>query len=140
MNNRKDGNARQRRWYMLHHEEENARTGKWRKENPGKVSAYNYGTNRKGGERYTAKLLYMSTGIPGERQRIREKHGYKYRPLKQIVAPDSQIHHEWIPRTAGYTGVALVEKDQHMHGFIDVIKILEGKITLLTEEEIKGGD
>jgi len=26
-----------------------------------------------------------------------------------------------------------------MHGFIDVIEILDGKITLLTEEEIKIG-
>ena len=36
----------------------------------------------------------------------------------------------------------VVEKDQHIHGFIDVIQILEGEITLFTEEEIKnrGGD
>jgi len=32
--------------------------------------------------------------------------------------------------------LALVEKDQHMRGIIDVIEVLEGKITLLTEEAI----
>lgn len=78
-------------------------------------------------------------GNQGERNKIRMKHANQYRPFKQIIAPDSQIHHEWIPETAEFRGVALVEKDQHMHGFIDVIKILEGKITLLSEKEIKGG-
>ena len=29
------------------------------------------------------------------------------------------------------------EKNLHLHGYVDVIQILEGGITLLTEEEIK---
>lgn len=42
--------------------------------------------------------------------------------------------------TAKYTDVALVESNPHQYGYIDVIQILEGKITLLTEKEIlKGG-
>ena len=67
------------------------------------------------------------------------KHAKQYKPCKAIIATDSQLHHEWIPKTAEYRGLALVEKDQHMHGFVDVIKILDGKITLLTEEEVKNG-
>jgi hypothetical protein len=39
--------------------------------------------------------------------------------------------------TANYDGVALVEAEQHMSGFLDVIQILAGTITLYTEEEIR---
>ena len=31
----------------------------------------------------------------------------------------------------------MVEADAHQYGIIDVIEILDGKITLLTEEEVK---
>jgi hypothetical protein len=65
------------------------------------------------------------------------RHGYYWRPYKNIIAPGSQLHHNWIPGTADYTGLALVEADQHMRGFIEVIQILEGKITLFTEKEIR---
>jgi hypothetical protein len=85
-------------------------------------------------------LEYNRTGIPGEKTRIRYKHGREWKPYKDIIAPDSQIHHEWVPETAEYRGVALVEKDAHMHGFVDVIEILDGEITLLTEEEVKMGE
>ena len=101
--------------------------------------ARNRETSRKGGKYYEKKLEYNRTGIQGRRKVVRVTHGHLYRPYKQIIAPDSQIHHEWIPETANYRGVALVEKDQHMHGFIDVIQILEGEITLLTEDEVKTG-
>ena len=37
-----------------------------------------------------------------------------------------------------YRGLALVEADQHTHGFIDVIKILDGEITIFTEAELRG--
>ena len=39
-----------------------------------------------------------------------------------------------------YRSTALVEADQHMHGIVDVIEILEGKIRFLTEEEIRKED
>lgn len=54
-----------------------------------------------------------------------------------IIAPDSQLHHEWVPETCEYRGVALVEAEQHMHGFVDVI--VDGEITRLTEEQIRNG-
>ena len=69
---------------------------------------------------------------------IRNKHWRRWISYKRIIAPDSQIHHEWISEMADFRGVALVETDQHAHGFVDVIQILEGQITLLTEAEIRG--
>lgn len=86
---------------------------------------------------YAKKMKDITTGLQGARQKIRVSHGNKYRQYKNIIAPDSQLHHEWIPKTAEYRGVALVEADQHMYGIIDVIQIVDGKITLLTEKEIK---
>lgn len=78
----------------------------------------------------------MRTGIQGDRNKIRDIHRYKWRQYKRIIAPDSQLHHQWEPNSAEYAGVALVEKDAHMHGFIKVIEILEGEINLFTEKEI----
>ena len=128
---------------------------KWRKKNPKKVIESNRKshklchernpekrivaareTSRKGGIYYNWKLEYQRTGIPGERARIRHQHGRRWSQYKKVIAHNSQIHHEWIPGTAKYNGVALVEKDQHMHGFIDVIKILEGKITVYIEKTL----
>jgi hypothetical protein len=77
------------------------------------------------------------TGLQGARNKIRLKHRNQYRPYKQIIAPDSQIHHEWIPKTAEYRGLALVEANAHQYGIVDVIQILDGKITLLTEEQVR---
>ena len=124
-------------WYAQHSEEMKARVREWREVNPNKVKASHQEQCRKGGKRYEKMLKHQHTGIQGERNKIRNSHGRKYRPFKQIIAPESQIHHEWMPGTAKYRGVALVETDQHMHGYIDVIKILDGKITLLTEKEIR---
>ena len=95
-------------------------------------------SNRKGGKYYEKTLGSKRTGLPGKKNRIRTKHGHLYCLFKRIIAPESQIHHQWIPGTADYTGIALVEKDAHMQGFVDVIRILEGEITLLTEAEIRG--
>ena len=106
--------------------------------NPEKVKAKNREKGRKGGKYYEKAKEYDRTGLRRERNLVRGKHGQRYRPYKKIMAPESQIHHEWLPETANYRGVALVEKDAHMYGFVDVIQILEGKITLLTEEEIRG--
>ena len=96
---------------------------RWKERNPEKVIAFN--------------RRYSSTGIPHEKRLVRGEHYRYWTPYKQIIAPDSQMHHEWLPGTADYRGMALVEKDQHMHGYVDVIQILEGKITLFTEEEIR---
>ena len=65
---------------------------------------------------------------------IRSKHSRRWRKFKTLIAPGSELHHEWIPETAEYRGVALVEADQHRRGIIDVIQILEGEITLFSME------
>ena len=93
---------------------------------------------RKGGKYYEQQKAYNMRGLQHERRLVRVKHRGEWAPFKRIIAPDSQIHHEWIHETADYRGVALVEADQHMHGYIDVIQILDGEITLLTEEEVGG--
>jgi len=111
----------------------------WYISNPEKREEGHHEHNRKGGKYYEWKLKYQRTGIPGERKKVRTKHGKQYRPYKAIIAPDSQLHHEWVPDTSEYRGVALVETNAHQYGIIDVIQILDGKITLLTEEQIKKG-
>lgn len=128
-----------RAYYKAHKEERNAATKNYHEEHPEQVIANNQEIHRKGGSRYAKHLEYKRTGIPGDKNKIRSKHANLYKPYKDIIAPDSQIHHEWVPKTDEYTGVALVEKEAHMHGFVDVIQILDGEITLLTEEEVRRG-
>ena len=124
--------------HVQHREKQNAKVKNWRESNQEKVITSHQEQCRKGGKHYGHKREYNLTGLQGERNKVRGRHGNKYRPFKRIIAPDSVLHHEWIPETAGFRGVALVEADQHMHGYIDVIQILDGKITLLTEAEIRG--
>ena len=107
------------------------------RENPEINKAKGREVSRKGGKYYEKKKIYKQTGISGERERVRMRDSYQWRPYKRIIAPQSQLHHQWCPQSASYTGLALVEADQHTHGFINVIEILDGKITLLTEREIQ---
>ena len=127
-----------RNWQSVHPARvlENARI--WAINNPEKVLARNHEMCRKDGKRYERYRKIETTGLRGARNCIRKGHAQRWRKFKKIIAPDSQLHHQWIPGTADYAGVALVEQDQHLHGFIDVIEILEGEITLLTEAEIRG--
>ncbi len=129
--------AQNRAWYKAHKEEANATTKKYYKEHPEKAAARDHDRSRKDGKYYEKALDYQRTGIPGEKKRIRSKHRYKYKQYKDIIAPDSQLHHEWIPQTSEYRGVALVEANPHRYGIIDVIEILDGRITLLTEEQVR---
>ena len=108
----------------------------WRKSNQDKVKIQHQQQSRKGGKHYNRKRFYEMNGLPHARELIRKKHQYRWREYKQIIAPNSVLHHQWLLGTPDYIGVALVEKDQHQYGFIDVIQILEGEITLLTETEI----
>lgn len=78
------------------------------------------------------------TGIRELKNKVRTKDADFYRRFKNIIAPASQIHHEWIPGTAEYSGLALVEADQHMRGIIDVIYTLRGEITFFTEASLQG--
>ena len=109
----------------------------WRLDNPQKAKEINYNLCHKDGKYYEVAYNHVKTGIPYEKKIIRNKHSKWWRAYKRIIAPDSQVHHEWIANTSEYRGIALVETNQHLHGFIDVIQILEGEITLLTEEEIR---
>lgn len=113
------------------------RKRRWWEENPEKAKIKSNETHRKGGKYYEQHRQYQMNGIPHEKGLIRHKHQDLYRPFKQIIAPTSQLHHEWIPGTLNYRGVALVEAVQHQYGIIDPIVILEGEITLLAEAEIK---
>ena len=110
----------------------------WRMLHPTRIHANSQEQNCKGGKRYRKRLIYNRTGLRGKRRSIRGEHQKLYRSYKNIIDPDglTQIHHEWIQETADYRGVALVEANSHMHGYIDVIQILEGEITLLVETEI----
>jgi hypothetical protein len=92
---------------------------------------------RKGGKYYEKWLELDRTGLRGERNKVRGRHQKRWRDYKKIIAPGSQLHHQWQPGTAEYDGVALVERDQHMHGIIKVIQILKGVITVFTEKEIR---
>ena len=136
---RKEKRENSRKWYRTHPEEARERKRLWRLNHPDKVREANHENGRKGGKYYERMRKYESTGLPHERKLIRRRHAHRYHPLKRIIAPDSQLHHQWLPNSANYTGVALVEADQHLHGFVDVIRILEGDITLLTEEEVRNG-
>jgi hypothetical protein len=122
---------------VLHREEDNAKTMEWRKNHPDKVKANGQEASRKGGKYYEQHHKHQSTGIPHEKLLVRRKHQRIWTPYKKTIAPGSVLHHEWLPETANFRGVALVEKEQHQHGYIDVIQVLEGEITLLTEAEIK---
>ena len=131
---------RSRGWRETHRKEGKEHARLQRLNNPNEAKANNQEGSRKGGKYYEKRLRYNRTGVQGMRGRVRGGHWRQYYAYKQIIAPESQIHHQWLPNTADYKGVALVEKEQHMHGFIDVIQILEGEITVFTEEEIiKGG-
>lgn len=107
------------------------------RKNPERVKEKGREVSRKTGKYYAKKQIYKQTGLSGERERTRTRHGYYWRKYKNFVAPNSQLHHQWVPNTADYTGLALVEKNAHQYGHINVIQILEGEITLLTEKEIR---
>lgn len=148
----KESSERHKRWYKENcervianrekwHTENIARdketSRKWRAGNLEKVLLNDRAKNRKGGLHYGKKLVYLRTGLQGARNRIRTKHRKRWGEYKKIIAPDSQLHHQWQQGTVKYDGLALVEADQHMHGIIDVIQILDGEITLFRERVIK---
>ena len=123
----------------VHPDQIRANSRKWADAHPDQVLAQSQKHNRKGGKGYKKMRRYKMTGVPHTKGKIRTSHANKWAPYKQIIAPKAQLHHEWLLGTARYRGVALVEANQHMHGFIDVIQIMEGEITLLREEEVRMG-
>ena len=124
-------------WNKKHPERHNATTKRWQERNPERIREIHREYCRKGGKYYEKSKIYKMTGLQGRRNRIRMRHGSKWRPYKRIVAPESQIHHQWRPGSARYDCVALVEKNQHQYGILEVIEVLEGGITLFTEKEVR---
>ena len=110
---------------------------KYQLTHPERVAENHRASSHKGGKRYAKKQHYKQTGIQGARNKIRTRHAMKWLPFKRIIAPRSQLHHEWLPDSSKYIGVALVEADQHRHGYIEVIKVLEGHITFMREEDLR---
>jgi hypothetical protein len=125
-----------RKRYITQKEDRDAKNKIWARLHPEAYALYHRQWQRKGGSHYLQTRIYERTGLRCERNRIRRRHGFQYRKYKRFFAKDSELHHQWIPKTAKYRGVALAEKDAHQHGVIDVIQILEGEITLFTEELI----
>ena len=125
-----------KQWHAQHREEANSISQAWYAANQDKAKENSQEANRKGGKYYAHKQNYMKTGLQGERNIIRTKHQKQYYAIKQATS-NSVFHHEWIFGTARYRGVALVDKGAHENGIIKVIKVLEGKITLFTEKEIR---
>ena len=74
-----------------------------------------------------------------KRNRIRARHVEQLRKYKDQRAPGCHIHHEWIPGTATYRGVAFVEAKAHFKGIIKVIEVLDGEITLFVEKRQRCG-
>ena len=126
-----------RKWHEAHPEVARAREKAWAEAHPEVVKENSREQGRKGGSRYEKHLEYYRTGLQGERNKVRNKHRNMYRPYKQIIAPDSQIHHSWFPGSSKYDCIALVESNAHRHGIVDVIEILKGEITIFSEEELR---
>ena len=135
--NREKVNTKSKKYYEEHPEKVKATNKNWREANPDKWTALAQEASHKGGKRYNKMLEHQRTGIPGERNRIRGEHNREFREIKRSLVQEVELHHEWIPESAEYRGVALVEAKAHRNGIIDVIVLLDGDITLLEEEEVK---
>lgn len=69
--------------------------------------------------------------IPYRKSLIRQRDHHRFFSIKQFFQNlQTDIHHEWIPNTADYTFIALVERDKHRYNIIDPIVILEKKVVL----------
>lgn len=69
---------------------------------------------------------YSRSGLPqnivAARNTIRHVHRSKW------GVEGLDVHHDWVGDTAEYTGVALVEREEHQRGIINVVAILDGEI------------
>ena len=84
-------------WKKAHPKERRVINNKWAERNPEKVKAHGRKISRKGGKYYEHRRQHQANGIPHEKVLIRNKHGYHYRSYKRIIAPDSVLHHQWLP-------------------------------------------
>jgi len=124
-----------RAWDAAHIDEKKARNQAWAAANQDKVKANTREQGRKEGKYYEQHKKYQSTGLQHERNLVRQMHRRMYAQHKRTVDPQgiTQLHHEWIPGTANYRSVALVDAKLHQQGIIKVIEVLEGEITLFRE-------
>lgn len=75
--------------------------------------------------------------IPHKRQLIRARDNRRYNPIRQFWSHlKTDIHHEWIPDTADYMFIALVERSKHQYGIIDPICILEGEVAVNLDADL----
>lgn len=123
----------QREYYKENKEEISENRRLWYENNPEKVKQRGSEQCRKGGKRYEKMLEYEGIGLRKERSSIRRRDRKRWKRFKDIIASDTEVHHEWIPGTAKYNGIALVDKSEHQHGMINPVLILEGEIKLMEE-------
>ena len=83
-------------WHAHHRKETNTCERAWAKRNPGKIKTYDRETSHKGGKYYEKHKLAHKEGLPGEKERVRGKHQRMWTPFKRIIAPESQLHHQWV--------------------------------------------
>ena len=136
---KKDGRIKQ--WGAEAYKRELALSKIWKKKNPEKTKRYAAERNRVGGKHYLEARRKNMEGLRHERAKRRSRDAKKYHLYKKVIDPTglTQVHHSWYSNSVECEGLALVEKDQHQHGYIKVIQILEGEITLFTEEFLRGG-
>ena len=80
--------------------------------------------------------LYNNTGLQGLRNKIRgrDNRDKRIKWLRRGIVGVFQIHHEWIYESDNYKFSALVDADEHRHGIINPILILEdNRIELLQD-------
>lgn len=123
----------EREWYGEDSESQRKYHKEWPRQHYGRLQEDKKHRGRRGTIYYDSVRAYQRTGVQGERNKVRALHAHRWRKYKTIIAPNSELHHQWLPGSADYTGLAIVETNTHRYGKINVIEILEGEITLLRE-------
>lgn len=116
---------------------------KWRKENPGKTKEYarkNYlnnpekikASNCKWREKNRLHIKeYDKLPLVYAKHRIRTKHGgcltikWLKKAIYETTGIETQIHHDWIKKTADYNFVCILPAKEHRQGVIKPIMMVE---------------
>lgn len=120
--------------YQRQLEDNKERTATWSRNNIKKVEEAKRERMNKGGKYYQNILKYNRSGIQKSRRKIRNRDARRWKKYKGNWLTETEIHHCWIPGTAQYNGIALVDKMEHQHRIINPIEILEGIIILMEAE------
>ena len=116
--------GKKRTWKKAHPEQ------RWDIKYPEKAKALQRESCRKGGKHYEKRRERDKKGLRHERILIRNRHRKEFHEIKDTLAVEVELHHEWIGDTTEYRGMAFVEKVAHRNGIIDVILLLDGEITI----------